>query len=153
VNPHNILNLDDLVQFLKRTPEEEYERFGAGWFENVRDAVSSSQSEAFLAGKSRMEDLGQDLVRLLYRTNRDVLLATPTTDLPLDLSGLPGICVLSRYYSSEMAEVKGKDGLTRKGPNIPWVLSLCLQFLIRNPNFSGTVSKSSSLVANSVRRS
>ncbi|KAK1836085.1 amidase [Podospora conica] len=121
VNPHNIRTISDLIEFTKRTPEEEYERLGAGWFENARDAVGSSQSEAFLACKTRMDDLGNDLVRLLDRTNCDVLLATPTTDLPLDLGRLPGITVPMGYYSKDMPETKGtcSGGLTKLGPNIP----------------------------------
>lgn len=66
-----------------------------------------------------MEDLGEDLVRLLDRTNCDVLMATPTTDLPIDLDRLSEMIVPAGHCSKEMGEVKGKDGPIRQAPNTP----------------------------------
>lgn len=91
VNPHNISNIEDLIEFTEATPEEQYEKYGAEWFENARDALGTSASDAVLQVKSRMEHLGEDVTRLLDKHNCDVLLATSSTDLPLDLGRLPGI--------------------------------------------------------------
>ncbi len=68
VNPHGIKNIGDLIDFTKKTPEEEYDRLGTDWFENARDAEGSSASEAFVSSKARMEEFGQDVPRLLDRT-------------------------------------------------------------------------------------
>ncbi|KAK4445824.1 hypothetical protein QBC34DRAFT_428791 [Podospora aff. communis PSN243] len=87
VNPHNIQNISDLIEFTKRTPAEDYQAYGADWFESSRDALGSSQSDEFLQCKRRMEDLGEDLVRLLDRTSCDVLLATPQPTLLSMLGG------------------------------------------------------------------
>lgn len=119
MNPHKIKDTSGLIEFTKRTPEENYEKLRPGWFESARDAPGSSQSEPFLECKARMDDLGLDPIRLLDRTNCDIILATPTTDLSLDLGRLPGISVPSGYYSQNMSEVKGRDGLTKKAPNTP----------------------------------
>lgn len=119
VNPHEIYNVSDLIEFIKRTPEEEYEKFGAEWFENARDVQGSSTSEEFLKSKVKMEHLGQDLVRLLDEHNCDILMATTSTDLPLDLGRLPGISVPLGFYSSDRAVVKNSKGQVSKGPNIP----------------------------------
>ncbi|KAK0668450.1 amidase [Cercophora samala] len=120
VNPHGIHDLADLIEFIKRTPEEAYAEFGAGWFESARDASGTSSSEAFLSCKSRMEELGSDLVKLLDRTNCDILLATGSTDLPLDLGRLPGISVPLGYWSEARDATIGEDGTVTKGPNMPF---------------------------------
>ncbi len=120
-NPHNIKNLSNLIDFLKATPEEEYNKLGADWFENARDAPASSDSEAWLSTKARMEYLGGDIVRLLDCNDCDLLLATSSMDLPLDLGRLPGISVPLGYYSKDRPVVIGSEGLTTKGPNIPYV--------------------------------
>jgi amidase len=66
-----------------------------------------------------MEHLGEDLVRLLDEHHCDVLLATSSTDLPLDLGKLPGISVPLGFYSKDRPVVKNSEGLIAKGPNIP----------------------------------
>lgn len=55
----------------------------------------------------------------LSGTYSDILLATTTTDLPLDIGRLPTITIPAGSYSHEMAEVRGADGLIQKAPNTP----------------------------------
>ncbi|KAK1753798.1 amidase, partial [Echria macrotheca] len=118
-NPHGIDNVGDLIEFLKNTTQEEYDRFGAKWFEDARDISDSSESEMYLASKKRLDYLGLDPVRLLARTGCDLLVAVPTVDLPLDLGRLPGIAVPLGYYSEATPVTKGEDGLVTCGPNMP----------------------------------
>lgn len=127
VNPNKINNISDLIEFTKNKPEEAYAEYGADWFESARDAPLTSESEEFLAVKARMEHLGEDIVRLLDHHDCDVLLATPSTDLPLDLGRLPGISVPLGFYSSERAIVKNTRGYVTKGPNIPYVILPCFR--------------------------
>ncbi|KAJ5088765.1 amidase [Penicillium angulare] len=119
-NPHGIKNISDLIEFTKSTPEEEYDRYGANWFENARDAPYTSASEEFFSVKARMEHLGDDIARLLDTSNCDVLLATSSTDLPLDLGRLPGIQVPLGFYSANREVVRNVKGMASKAPNIPW---------------------------------
>ncbi|KAI0199483.1 putative amidase [Astrocystis sublimbata] len=123
VNPHGLHNISELIEFIKTTPEEQYDKFGAGWFENARDAPGSSSSNEYLQVKARMEQLGEDVVRLLDENNCDVLLATSSTDLPLDLGKLPGISVPLGFYSENSEVVIGPKGLARQGPNIPFAIT------------------------------
>ncbi|XWW92117.1 hypothetical protein V2A60_000039 [Cordyceps javanica] len=122
-NPQKIANISDLIDFIKERPEEQYEKFGADWFENARDAPGSSESEDYLKTKAKMEHLGEDVVRLLDKHNCDVLLATSSTDLPLDLGRLPGISVPLGFYSAERPVVENSKGLVTKGPNIPFAVT------------------------------
>ncbi|TQV97343.1 amidase [Cordyceps javanica] len=122
-NPQKIANISDLIDFIKERPEEQYEKFGADWFENARDAPGSPEPEDYLKTKAKMEHLGEDVVRLLDKHNCDVLLATSSTDLPLDLGRLPGISVPLGFYSAERPVVRNSKGLVTKGPNIPFAVT------------------------------
>lgn len=83
--------------------------------------IGTSISEAVLRVKSKMEHLGEDLVRLLDKHNCDLLMATSSTDLPLDLGRLPGISVpLGSYSEARQVVRNGKDQVI-KAPNIPSV--------------------------------
>lgn len=119
MNPHGIQNISDLIEFTKVVPEEHYDLLGAEWFENARDAPGTSKSERFLEVKAKMERYGEDVVKLLDHSQCDVLLATSSTDLPLDLGGLPGISVPLGFYSEKRPVVTNARGLVTKGPNIP----------------------------------
>jgi hypothetical protein len=105
-DPHHINNFSNLIEFTQRTTKGQYERFAADWFENPRDASLTSKSDEFFAVKSRMEHLGEDLIRLLDKHQCDVLLATSSTDLPLDLGRLPRISVPLGFYSKDQPVVK-----------------------------------------------
>jgi amidase len=118
-NPHKIKNISDLIDFTKNTSEEDYERYGANWFESARDAPGTSRSEEFLSVKARMEHLGYDIERLLDTHHCDILLATSSTDLPLDLGRLPGIQVPLGFYSADREIVRDSKGMVTKAPNIP----------------------------------
>ncbi|KAK0651108.1 putative amidase [Cercophora newfieldiana] len=120
VNPHNIRTISDLVEFTKRTPEEQYERLGAEGFEKARDVVGSSKCEVFLECKSKLEDLGDDLARLLDYTSCDVLLAPPMAQLPLSLGRLPAISVPMGYYRSSVFEMQGWRGGRERAANTPF---------------------------------
>ncbi|KAF2807642.1 putative amidase [Mytilinidion resinicola] len=109
-NPKGVKNISDLIEYIKREPDELYEKFGAGWFESARDAPGNSLSKQVLDVKARIEHLGADMARLLDSQNRDLLLATSSTDLPLDLGRLPGISVV---HNSQVT----------KGPNIPFTIT------------------------------
>ncbi|KAL1875210.1 hypothetical protein Daus18300_003281 [Diaporthe australafricana] len=65
LNPNDIKNISDLIEFIKSTPEEQYGKFGAEWFESARDAPWTSTSDAFLEVKGKMENLGKDVERPL----------------------------------------------------------------------------------------
>ncbi len=118
-NPYQIKTISDLIDFTKSTSEEDYEKYGADWFENARDAPGTSESEEFLSAKARMEHLGDDIARLLDNHDCDILLATSSTDLPLDLGRLPGIQVPLGFYSADRAVVRNSKGMVTKAPNIP----------------------------------
>ncbi|CAG8181637.1 unnamed protein product [Penicillium salamii] len=118
-NPHRIRNISDLIEVIKNTPEEEYDNCGANWFESARDAPGTSMSEEFFTVKARMEHLGGDIARLLDTYDCDVLLATSSTDLPLDLGRLPGIQVPLGFYSANREIVRNFKGMVTKAPNIP----------------------------------
>ncbi|XXG96841.1 hypothetical protein Hte_003132 [Hypoxylon texense] len=123
VNPHGIQNISDLIEFMKTIPEEHYNLLGAKWVESARDAPGTSKSEKFLEVKAKMERYGEDVVKLLDRSECDVLLATSSTDLPLDLGGLPGISVPLGFYSEKQPVTTNARGLVTKGPNIPYAIT------------------------------
>ncbi|KAJ5626815.1 amidase [Penicillium herquei] len=118
-NPHKIKNMSDLIEFTKGTAAEEYEKFGANWFESARDAPGTSASEEFRLVNARLENLGEDIPRLLDEQNCDILLATSSTDLPLDLGRLPGIQVPLGFYSSDQEVIRNSKGMVTRAPNIP----------------------------------
>ncbi|CAG8382191.1 unnamed protein product [Penicillium salamii] len=120
----DVLLREDLIEFTKNTSEEEYERYGANWFESARDAPGTSKPEQFLSVKARMEDLGDDIARLLDKYGCDIILATSSADLPLDLGRLPGIQVPLGFYSSNREIVRNAKGMVTKGPNIPYGITL-----------------------------
>ncbi|KAI0107461.1 putative amidase [Nemania sp. FL0031] len=122
-NPHGIHNISELIEFIKTTPEEQYDEYGAEWFVNARDALGSSQSAEYREAKVKMERLGQDVVKLLDEHNCDVLLATSSTDLPLDLGRLPGISVPLGFFSENRPVLKDSKGFVKKGPNIPYAIT------------------------------
>jgi amidase len=66
-----------------------------------------------------MEHLGYDIERLLDTHHCDILLATSSTDLPLDLGRLPGIQVPLGFYSADREIVRDSKGMVTKAPNIP----------------------------------
>lgn len=119
MNPHDIQNISDLIEFTKAIEQERYNTLGAKWFENARDAPGTSKSERFLEVKRKMEQYGEDVVKLLDQSQCDVLLATSSTDLPLDLGGLPGISVPLGFYSNNRTVVRNAKGHVIKAPNIP----------------------------------
>ncbi|CAG8250879.1 unnamed protein product [Penicillium salamii] len=123
-NPHQIENISDLIEFTKNKSEEEYEKYGANWFESARDAPGTSKSEQFLSVKARMEDLGDDIARLLDKYGCDIILATSSADLPLDLGRLPGIQVPLGFYPSDREIVRNAKGMVTKGPDIPYGITL-----------------------------
>ncbi|KAJ3573530.1 hypothetical protein NPX13_g4666 [Xylaria arbuscula] len=123
VNPHGIHNISELIEFIKATPEEQYDVYGAEWFVNARDAPGSSQSAEYRQVKEKMELLGQDVVKLLDEHNCDVLLATSSTDLPLDLGRLPGISVPLGFFSENRLVVTDSKGFVKKGPNVPYAIT------------------------------
>ncbi|KAJ5737504.1 amidase [Penicillium malachiteum] len=81
-------------------------------------------SEEFLASKARMEFLGDDVARLLDQYQCDTVLATSSTDLPLDLGRLPGIQIPLGFYSAECEVVRNLKGMVTKAPNIPYGITL-----------------------------
>lgn len=119
MNPQGIQNISDLIEFTKTVPAERYDLLGAKWFECARDAPGTSKSEGFLEVKAKMERYGADVVKLLDHSQCDVLLATSSTDLPLDLGRLPGISVPLGFYSENRPVVTNARDLVTKGPNIP----------------------------------
>ncbi|KAJ5702459.1 amidase [Penicillium malachiteum] len=123
-NPHKIKNISDLVEFTKGTSAEEYEKFGANWFESARDAPGTSASEEFCLVNARLENLGEDIPRLLDQQNCEILLATSSTDLSLDLGRLPGIQVPLGFYSSDQEVIRNSKGMVTKAPNIPYGITL-----------------------------
>ncbi|KAI1131067.1 putative amidase [Nemania abortiva] len=123
-NPHGIHNISELIEFIKKTPEEQYDKYDTEWFENARDAPETSQSAKYLAVKAQQESLGQDVVRLLDEHDCDVLLAPSSTDLPLDLGRLPGISVPLGFYSEDCPVVKDAKGFVKRGPNVPYAITL-----------------------------
>ncbi|KAJ6179652.1 amidase [Penicillium mononematosum] len=123
-NPHRIRNVSDLIDFTKSTSEEDYEGYGENWFGSARDAPGTSGSEEFLSVKARMEHLGHDVERLLDNHHCDILLATSSTDLPLDIGRLPGIQVPLGLYSADREIVRDSKGMVAKAPNIPYGITL-----------------------------
>ncbi len=119
VNPYNITSTADLIEFLKNTPEEKYDEYGASTFEAARDAPGSSQSPEFMQSKERMDHLGREVARLLDEHSCDVMIAPTSLDMPLDLGGLPGISVPIGFYSKHRSVVINAEGMITKGPNIP----------------------------------
>jgi hypothetical protein len=119
VNPHNIRGISDMVEFIKKDPREEYSRFGAKRFEEFRDTRVSSTSEEFLAVKSRMKALGQEVVTMLDRNKCDLLIIPPRFDIPLDLGKLPAISVPAGYAPIDTPIIRNKHGHVCDGPNFP----------------------------------
>lgn len=114
--------MEDLVRFIKDTPEERYDIYGAEWLENARDAAYTTTDEEFFRMKSEMFNDGQEIERLLDEYDCDAILVPTFTDIPYDIIGNPAISVPLGYYSStvDMA-IDERGDLARKGPNIPCV--------------------------------
>ena len=119
VNPHGIHSVSDLIEYIKSEPLERYGDFGASWFESARDAPVDSDSDYFKEANGKMEAFGADIPQMLDKNNCDVLLATSSTDLPIDLGRLPGISVPLGFYSPSRETVRNSKGFITKGPNIP----------------------------------
>ncbi|KAF5601713.1 amidase [Fusarium subglutinans] len=123
VNPHGIRSISDLIEFIKSEPLERYEDFGASWFESARDAPVDSDSDRFKEVNAKMEAFGAEIPQILDENDCDVLLASSSTDLPLDLGRLPGISVPLGFYSASREALRNSKGFITKGPNIPFAVT------------------------------
>ncbi|KAK0744332.1 hypothetical protein B0T21DRAFT_428672 [Apiosordaria backusii] len=66
VNPYDIHDIGNLIEFTKKTPQEDYDKFGADWFENARDADGTSSSEAFLGTLAKAGWMTLDQTSCIY---------------------------------------------------------------------------------------
>lgn len=122
-NPHQIYTMADLVQFIKDTPEEQYEAYGAEWLENARDAKSTTSDEEFQHMRADMFDHGREIQQLLDSYNCDAILVPTFTDIPYDIVGNPAVSVPLGVYSSDV-DIARQSNLVKKGPNVPSVLQV-----------------------------
>lgn len=113
--------MSDLVEYIRNTPAEQYDIYGAEWLENARDAEYTTTDEGFLLMRAEMADLGEEIQRLLDKYDCDAILVPTFTDIPYDINGNPAISVPLGFYSS-CVDISQNRGLVKKGPNIPSVL-------------------------------
>ncbi|KAJ5668934.1 amidase [Penicillium macrosclerotiorum] len=120
-NPHNIETMSDLTKFLKETPEEQYDRYGADWFDQASNAAHLPDDKAREI-KAHVDDLGEEVNRMLDQYACDAIVAPAYTDIPFDLGGNPAIVVPLGFYSHAVDARKVFDRLKFRGPNIPYGL-------------------------------
>lgn len=117
-NPNQIHTMADLVQFIKDTPEEQYDIYGADWLENARDAEHTTSDDEFLCMRTEMFDHGEEIRRLLDKYACDAVLVPTYTDIPYDIVGNPAISVPLGFHSFNVDIAKRND-LVKQGPNVP----------------------------------
>lgn len=117
-NPNHIHTMADLIQYMKETPGEQYDTYGAEWLENARDAEYTTSDEGFRRMRAEMFDHGEEIQRLLDQYDCDAILVPTYTDIPYDIGGNPAISVPLGFYSFNV-NIARRDDLVRRGPNVP----------------------------------
>ena len=118
-NPQKILTFEELVQFLKGTPEDRAEDYGLDWFQNTLERAHDSSSAEFAESSRINKDLGADIQRLLDSSDCQAMVIPASTDIPHDLGGNPAITVPLGFYSERREIVRSSKGFIRKAPNVP----------------------------------
>lgn len=117
-NPNQIHTMADLVQFIRNTPGEQYDTYGAEWLENARDAEYTTSDEEFHRMRAEMSDYGEEIHRLLDKYECDAILVPTYTDIPYDINGNPAISVPLSFYSVNV-DITKRGALVKQGPNVP----------------------------------
>jgi amidase len=116
-NPHSLHSVTDLIDFIKRTPEEEYENWGVSTFEKA-EAATLTDNEIQELVEIR-QDMGFDIQRLLTNYQCDIIAIPAACRNPSDLGQCPTITIPMGFYPENTKIEAGKNGVT-KAPNIPW---------------------------------
>ena len=123
-NPNNLHSLEDLIEYTKNTPEEEYPQYNVATFELALDKKYYS-SEKF----KKLEELRAYITSeggiegALDRNKLDVLVVPTAATTPVSfasLAGSPIIAVPLGFYGPDTPVVKDKKGdLISQAPGIP----------------------------------
>lgn len=118
-NPHSLKTLAYVIEYIKRTPNEEYEKFGATEFEAADALEFNTLSPEFAASMERRNHLGRDVTRLLDDHNCDVLVIPGSGDAPGELGGHPTVIVPSGFYSNDKKVETAMADMIYRGPRTP----------------------------------
>lgn len=123
-NPNNLHSLEDLVEYTKNTPEEEFPRYDVATFELALDKAhyDSEKYEKLEKLRSYIASEG-GIDGALDREKLDVLVVPTAASTPVSfasLSGSPVIAVPLGFYGPDTSVVKDKKGdLITLAPGIP----------------------------------
>ena len=122
-NPNKINNLQDLINFTKSCPEEEYSEFNVEEFETAEKTdpkdpqyIAAREKEAFFGGEG-------SILGVLEKNNLDALITPSLSKMSLRMAairGLPIITVPLGYYP-EGTELKRnrRENLVDVAPGVP----------------------------------
>ena len=115
-NPNSLETLGDLIDYIKRTPEEEYDVYGATYLEKAWSESSRNYNlpECIIDRQS----MGRDVRRLLAKYHCDVIAVPADCRNPSDLGQCPTITVPMGFYPRDTKPLH-YAGRVEVGPNIP----------------------------------
>ncbi|KAM3072192.1 hypothetical protein ACMFMF_007585 [Clarireedia jacksonii] len=123
INPHNLHTFEDIIEYLKTTPEEEADIRNLEYLENYVTIGQqyTRESREYKRSLAQRLDMGKQIPKLLERYSCDIImLPTNVACEPADVGGNPVVGVPMGYYP-EYTEVtrKQSNGLVDVGPGVP----------------------------------
>jgi amidase len=122
-NPHNLHTFEDVIEYLKTTPEEEANIRTLEYFENYVTIGQkyTRESEEYKRSLAHRLDVGKQIPKLLERYSCDVImLPTKVACEPADVGGNPVVGVPMGYYPEDTEVTrKQSNGLVNIGPGVP----------------------------------
>jgi amidase len=126
-NPHNLRTVEDLIEFTKQSPEEEYPERDIDIFLRAQadgTDISSAKYEALREKELNFGGAG-GILGTLEKFNLDVLAVPSTIEIPTSLAakmGFPIISVPLGFYPEDTKIKMNKRGdLVQVAPGIPYV--------------------------------
>lgn len=121
VNPFELHNLADLMEYTKKAPEELFERYGMKQWIQAEDVgkTFSFESEEYKKSRERRLTIGCQIQELLATHDCDFLVAPSWTDTTANYGGCPTVSVPMGCYPSDSPSKYTPDMLLDTGPNIP----------------------------------
>jgi len=121
INPFELHNLSDLMEYTKKAPVELFEIYGMKQWVQAEDfgKTFSLESEEYKKSRERRLTIGRQIQELLATQGCDFLVAPSWTDTTANYGGCPTVSVPMSYYPSESPSKYTPDKLLDTGPNVP----------------------------------
>ena len=120
-NPQELKSIEDVIKYVKETPQERFEDYGAAYLESASELGRQFDTDprAYEESKELRLKMGMEVGKLLDKYDCH-LLATPSwTDTTADIGGNPQISLPLPALPKEFPLKLRGNGMVADGPNIP----------------------------------